>query len=51
MHNDVVRVDVHIGKNTQNGPSVVTLYQRTLSLPSEICCRLLLQNMKGLNSS
>jgi hypothetical protein len=39
MHNYLVKVDVHIGKNTQNGPSVITLYQRTLSLPSEICCR------------
>lgn len=39
IHNDVARVDVHIGKKTENGPSVVTLYQTTLSLPSEICCR------------
>jgi CHRD domain-containing protein len=39
IHNDVVRVDVHIGKKTENGPTVTTLYQSTLSLPSEICCR------------
>jgi hypothetical protein len=39
IHNDVAKVDVHIGKETENGPSVVTLYQTTLSLPSEICCR------------
>ena len=26
-------------KKTENGPSVVTLYQTTVSLPSEICCR------------
>jgi len=39
IHNDVVRVDVHIGKKTENGPTVTTLYQRTVSLPSEICCR------------
>lgn len=39
IHNDVVRVDVRIGKKTENGPTVTTLYQSTLSLPSEICCR------------
>jgi hypothetical protein len=38
IHNDVVRVDVHFGKKSDNGPAVVTLYQRTTSLPSEICC-------------
>ena len=35
----MVRVDVRIGKKTENGPTVTTLYQSTLSLPSEICCR------------
>lgn len=35
----MVRVDVHIGKKTENGPTATTLYQRTVSLPSEICCR------------
>jgi hypothetical protein len=39
IHNDVARVDVHLGKKTENGPTVVTLYQTTVSLPSEICCR------------
>jgi hypothetical protein len=39
IHNDVARVDVHIGKETENGRTLATLYQSTLSLPSEICCR------------
>jgi hypothetical protein len=39
IHNDVARIDVHVGEKTENGPSVVTLYQTTVSLPSEICCR------------
>jgi hypothetical protein len=39
IHNDVARVDIHIGRNTENGPNVVTLYQTTVALPSEICCR------------
>jgi hypothetical protein len=30
---------VHLGKETENGRSIVTLYQTTISLPSEICCR------------
>ena len=38
IHNDVVRVDVHFGKDGENGPALVTLYQKTTSLPSEICC-------------
>ena len=39
LHNDVARVDVHLGNKTENGRSVVTLYQTTISMPSEICCR------------
>ena len=39
LRNDVARVEVHHGKANENGPSVVTLYQTTVSLPSEICCR------------
>jgi CHRD domain-containing protein len=39
MHNDIARVEVHLGKETENGRSIVTLYQTTISLPSEICCR------------
>lgn len=39
IHNDVARVDVHIGKETENGRTLATLYQSTVSLPSEICCR------------
>ena len=39
LRNDVARVEVHLGKANENGPSVVTLYQTTVSLPSEICCR------------
>lgn len=39
LRNDVARVEVHLGKADENGPSVVTLYQTTVSLPSEICCR------------
>ena len=39
VHYDVARVDVHLGKKTENGPSVVTLYQTTIPMPSEICCR------------
>jgi CHRD domain len=39
IHNHVIKVDIHIGKKTENGPSVVTLYQSTVFLPSEICCR------------
>jgi len=38
IHNDVASVDVHLGKKTENGPSIVTLYQTTF-MPSEICCR------------
>ena len=39
IHNYVARVDVHLGKKTENGPTVVALYQTTVPLPSEICCR------------
>ena len=39
IHNDITRVDVHTGKETENGRTVATLYQTTVSLPSEICCR------------
>ena len=39
IHNDITRVDVHLGKEAENGRSIVTLYQTTISLPSEICCR------------
>ena len=39
IHNDVARVDVYLGNKTENGRSVVTLYQTTVSMPSEICCR------------
>jgi hypothetical protein len=38
IHNDVVRVDVHFDKEGENGPAVVTLYQKSTFLPSEICC-------------
>ena len=39
IHNDVARVDIHLGNNTENGPIVTTLYQTTIPMPSEICCR------------
>ena len=39
IHNDITRVEVHLGKEAENGRSIVTLYQTTISLPSEICCR------------
>jgi hypothetical protein len=39
IHNDVAKVDVYLGNKTENGRSVVTLYQTTISMPSEICCR------------
>jgi hypothetical protein len=39
LRNDVARIEVHLGKANENGPRVVTLYQTTVSLPSEICCR------------
>jgi hypothetical protein len=39
IHNDVARVDVNLGNKTENGRSVVTLYQTTISMPSEICCK------------
>jgi len=39
IHNDVARVDVYLGNKTENGRSVVTLYQTTISMPLEICCR------------
>jgi CHRD domain len=39
IHRDIVKVDVHTGKITENGPTVATLYHSTLPLPSEICCR------------
>ena len=39
IHNEIARVEVHLGKETENGRSIVTLYQTTISLPSEICCR------------
>ena len=38
IHSDVGKVEVHLGKKIENGPAVVTLYQTTTSLPSEICC-------------
>ena len=39
LHNDVAKVDVYLGNKTENGRNVVTLYQTTISMPSEICCR------------
>lgn len=39
IHNDVKRIDVHIGKKNENGPALVTLYQTTISPLSEICCK------------
>ena len=39
IHNDIANVEVHLGKETENGRSIATLYQTTISLPSEICCR------------
>lgn len=40
IHNDIKKIDVHLGKKNQNGPTVVTLYQTIASLiPSEICCK------------
>lgn len=38
IQNDVVRIDIHSGKEGENGPAVVTLYQNSIFLPSEICC-------------
>lgn len=38
IQNDVVRIDIHFGKEGENGPVVVTLYQNSIFLPSEICC-------------
>lgn len=38
VHNDVARVDIHLGNKTENGRSLVTLYQTTIN-PSGICCR------------
>jgi hypothetical protein len=38
LNNDVGKVEVHLGKKNENGPALVTLYQTTTSLPSEICC-------------
>ena len=39
IYNEIARVEVYLGKETENGRSIVTLYQTTISLPSEICCR------------
>jgi len=38
MHSDVGKVDIHRGNKNENGPAVITLYQTTTSIPSEICC-------------
>lgn len=38
IHSDVGKVDIHMGNKNENGPAVITLYQTTTSLPSEICC-------------
>ena len=38
IHNEVVRIDIHSGKEGENGPVMVTLYQTSTFLPSEICC-------------
>ena len=46
IHNDVVRVDVHFGKDGENGPALVTLYQKTTCLSSEIVVHPSIQNMK-----
>ena len=36
--NDVARIDIYLGNKTENGRSLVTLYQTTIN-PSEVCCR------------
>src|SRR4029078_9036501 len=38
IHSDVGKVEVHLGNKNDNGPALVTLYQKATSLPSEICC-------------
>ena len=38
IHSDVGKVDIHMGNKNENGPAVITLYQTTTSIPSEICC-------------
>ena len=38
IHNEVVKIDVHSGKEGENGPVVVTLYQKSIFPSSEICC-------------
>ena len=34
----MVRIDIHSGKEGENGPAVVTLCQKSTFLPPEICC-------------
>ena len=36
--NNVARIDLYLGNKTENGRSIVTLFQTTIN-PSEICCR------------
>ena len=38
IHSGVGKVDIHMGNKNENGPAVITLYQITTSIPSEICC-------------
>ena len=38
IRDEVIRIDIHLGKEGENGPTLVTLYQNSIFLPSEICC-------------
>lgn len=39
IHEDILRVDVHSGDQNLDGPTLVTLYQRTQSISPNICCK------------
>lgn len=39
IQNEISKVDLHYGNQKIDGPTIATLYQRTLSLPPDICCK------------
>lgn len=39
VRNDISKVDLRYGSQKTDGPTIAVLYQRTLSIPIDICCK------------
>lgn len=39
VQSDISKVDLRYGNKTTDGPAIAVLYQRTLSIPIDVCCK------------